>query len=203
MNEEHWRATLLSNMAFAKSAIIEFGEIPGLFSIHRKDGSKLALSFPFVHEGQKQAGLKLIQMAAIAHDAEALMSLVESWALVIENEDPDLTVADVAKQYHGVKAADSPDRVEVIYGTMAYYDDAGDRKIVSGMGYIKRDAAGKVLDLADIEVSREGDVALGNIPAILFPKRPASSLCAHALRLWEQQGRVMMGLVGMKERTIP
>lgn len=200
MDIDKWRVTLANNMAFAKGELVGAGEMDPLFCLYLPDGSRKVISVPFYHPHQKDAALKMIEVACIAYEVDALGTLCEAWS--VSREIKGMTADEASRKYANLEAAGQPDRVECVYGTISFYGADDKRQILGAFGKTIRGADKKVIDL-EIDFGDGAEAAAGRMAYLLGEERAKGALRQRAKVFMREMGPVAMIQSAMKWRDMP
>lgn len=200
MDIDKWRVTLANNMAFAKSELIGAGEMDPLFCLYLPDGSRKAISVPFYDPAQKRAALKMIEVACIAYEVDALGTLCEAWS--VAKDVKGMSVEEALRQHRRINVSAQPDRIECVYGTLSFYGADDKRRVLGSFGKTIRGADRKVMDL-EIEAGPGNEETVGNLARLLPEERAKGALRQRAKVFMREMGPVAMIRSAMKWRDMP
>jgi hypothetical protein len=185
MTERNWPGALEHHTQAAKTAIIRDGALPARFTLFLPDGSLRIYEVEFINPAQKAAALKFISIAAMAYNADGVCTVIEAWSATMPPISDGKTLEQTLKDLEAgnFKAREQPDRFEAIYVSLAYYRADDTRELIGTIGTIRRDQAGIVRDVTDMETTEPTQDVHGSLAKIVAKKRAPSSSRNAALRL--------------------
>ena len=167
-----WVKQLRFDMQFAERTLVKQGSVNAMYVVHTKDAVH-AIPTPWRDDAEKAAYLDMVRVYAIAHEAIAVVHIGEAWIrhLVQAHNESE---AEFDARAHAVLPRNAEDRREVVSIHIAYYDDAGERKVISDTKEIDRRADGKPLGLKPYRDDYRGwDVVGGAVVEVLPEQAPS------------------------------
>jgi hypothetical protein len=151
---------------FVEKQLRTTGSVSMMFVIRGHGGEVIPM---IVSGGTKEEAYRMVRLAAIAHDAEAVSSIAEAWTL-----PPDAAMS-------GVQPSQSERRIEVVAVQLVTRDEAA-----ASMRDILRDAEGRFIGLGPERIKQAVVQAPdfgGLIAEVVPPHRPDSEARAAAREL--------------------
>jgi len=169
-----WQKQLRFDMQFAEKTLIKQGNVNAMYIVHTKDTIH-AIPTPWRDDEEKAAYLDMVRVYAIAHEAIAVVYVGEAWIRHMVRAHNE-SQAEFDTRVHAVLPRHAEDRREVVSIHIAYYDDAGERKIISDTKEIDRRADGKAVGLKPYRDDYSGwDVVSGAIVEVLPETVPSEA----------------------------
>jgi hypothetical protein len=139
--------------AFAEKQLRLHGRIALMFTIRSHDGQIIPM---LIRGGEKRDAYRMVQLAAVAHDAEAVTGIGEAWGLLGQSDLPN------------VLPSESERREELVSVTMATLDE-----VVQSARVILRGSDGRATGLGPERIQRTLIPAgeFGGYMSNVIPKR--------------------------------
>jgi hypothetical protein len=167
-----WAKQLRFDMQFAEKTLVKQGSVNAMYIVHTKDAIH-AIPTPWSDDAEKAAYLDMVRVYAVAHEAIAVVYVGEAWVRHVMQASSE-SQAEFHARVDAVRPRDAEDRREVVSVHIAYYDDAGERQIISDTKEIDRRADGKPSGLKPYRDDHGGWDVVGGAVVEVLPKQAPS-----------------------------
>jgi hypothetical protein len=177
-----WAKQLRWDMQFAERTLVKQGSINAMYVVHTKNAIH-AIATPWRDDDEKAGYLDMVRVYAIAKEAIAVAYIGEAWVRHVVQASSE-SQAEFNARVDAVRPRDAEDRREVVSIHIAYYDDAGERQIISDTKEIDRRGDGKPVGLKPYRDDYQGwDIVAGAVVEVLPDQAPsmAERIAAQAI----------------------
>jgi hypothetical protein len=190
---QYWIDQLATDVDWAKSALMEHGQIMPIFIMHPEDSNndKMMFIVGFRSDEHKSAVFHLMQIVAMAIEAAGVTMITEGWMKQVHVHSGETRDEATRRGLAGGSPQQAEDRIEVLVITQVYRNEEGERAHMAGLYPMMRNAQNKLTGFGDdMGVGALG--GQGSVYDLLQPKKPSEREVIAANTLMMAQGEDIM-----------